>query len=122
HGSKRGPVIVEGFSDKSVLIRKVSSKAMPPPDAGQPLSPDEISSLTRWIDRGRFADFVDANPDDADQAAPQADEITDEDRQFWAFQKPVATQPPNVVATVRVRTPIDQFVLARLEASGLTFS
>jgi len=29
-GSKSGPVIVEGFSDKSVLIRKISSRMMPP--------------------------------------------------------------------------------------------
>lgn len=121
-GSKRGPVIVEGFSDKSVLVRKVSSKTMPPPDAGQPLSPDEIGSLTRWIDRGRFADFVEVSPDDAGPTAVQADEITDEDRQFWAYRKPTATQPPRVVATDRVRTPIDRFVLASLESSGLTFS
>lgn len=121
-GSKRGPVIVEGFSDKSVLIRKISSKAMPPPDAGEPLSPDQIDGITRWIDRGRFADFVDIDPDDAKQTISAADEITDEDRQFWAFRKPTANPPPEVAATQRVRTPIDRFVLAELEDAGLTFS
>ncbi|MFN0195997.1 MAG: PSD1 and planctomycete cytochrome C domain-containing protein, partial [Planctomycetaceae bacterium] len=121
-GSKRGPVIVEGFSDKSVMVRKISSKAMPPQDAGEPLSSDQIGSITRWIDQGRFADFVDINPDEASSAVSAADEITDEDRQFWAYQKPKAIQPPDVMATERIRTPIDQFVLARLEAEGLTFS
>ncbi|MDA0832686.1 MAG: PSD1 and planctomycete cytochrome C domain-containing protein [Planctomycetota bacterium] len=119
-GSKKGPVIVEGFSDKSVLIRKLSSKAMPPPEAGEPLSPDEIGRITSWIDQGRFADFVDIDSDD--ELVTTADEITEEDRQFWAYQKPIANSPPNVVAVDRARTPIDRFVLAKLEAAGLTFS
>ena len=87
-GSRRGPVIVEGFSDKSVLIRKVSSMTMPPPDMGEPLSPEQITKITRWIDQGRFADFVDVDHDDAQHTTPVPDEITDADRQFWAFQQP----------------------------------
>ncbi|MBL8219164.1 MAG: hypothetical protein JNL62_08035, partial [Bryobacterales bacterium] len=35
-GSINGPVIVEGFSDRSVLIRRISNKTMPPPNAGKP--------------------------------------------------------------------------------------
>ena len=41
-GSKNGPVIVEGFSERSVLVRNVASHTMPPPGAGQPLSEAEI--------------------------------------------------------------------------------
>ncbi len=122
HGSKRGPVIVEGFSDKSVLVRKITGKAMPPPDAGEPLSHDEIVRITRWIDQGRFADFVDSSLEDAKISVSAADEITEEDRQFWAYQKPQVIQPPDVKATERVRTPIDRFVLAKLETEGLSFS
>ena len=124
-GSKQGPVIVEGFSDKSVLIRKITSKTMPPPEAGEPLSGEEISLLTSWIDKGRFSDFVDIVPNDSLHGGVKGegkDEISDEDRQFWTFRKPTASRPPPVVGVDRIRTPIDQFVLAQLETNGLTFS
>jgi len=48
--------------------------------------------------------------------------VTDEDRKFWAFRPPVTPPVPQVQARHLVRTPIDSFVLARLEAKGLTFS
>ncbi|MBT6153113.1 MAG: DUF1553 domain-containing protein [Planctomycetaceae bacterium] len=122
-GSKSGPVIVEGFSEKSVLIRKVVSKAMPPPDSDEALSKAEIEKITRWIDKGRFVDFVDVKPRNKQpEDSSETSTITDEQRGFWAFQKPVALTPPNVKASHRVRTPIDRFVLSKLESRGLTFS
>jgi cytochrome c553 len=122
-GSKSGPVIVEGFSEKSILIRKVSSRAMPPPDSDDPLTAAEIRTITRWIDKGRFVDFVDVKPRSKQTAdASDTSIITDEDRRFWAFQKPVAGALPKVKAMHRIRTPIDRFVLAKLESRGLTFS
>jgi mono/diheme cytochrome c family protein len=122
-GSKSGPVIIEGFSEKSVLIRKVVSKAMPPPDSDEALSKSEIQKLTRWIDKGRFIDFVDVKPLNKQTAdASDASTITDKQRQFWAYQKPDAIAPPDVKAINRIRTPIDRFVLSKLESRGLTFS
>ncbi|NQV24557.1 MAG: DUF1553 domain-containing protein, partial [Rhodopirellula sp.] len=122
-GSHSGPVVYEGFSDKSVLIRRLTSHEMPPPDAGEPLTPAEIHTITSWIDKGRFADFVDVEPRRTPTGGlRESEEITAEDRQFWSFQKPVAADPPAVKTGERVRTPIDQFLLARLESEGLTFS
>ena len=40
----------------------------------------------------------------------------------WAFQPLAGFAPPNVVHADRVRTPVDAFVLAKLEARGLGFS
>ena len=37
---------------------------------------------------------------------------------YWAFQKPVRVQPP-VVTDAWIRTPIDAFVLAGLQAKNL---
>ncbi|WP_145424272.1 DUF1553 domain-containing protein [Symmachiella dynata] len=122
-GSNSGPVIVEGFSEKSILIRKVASHAMPPPDSDDPLTAAEIQTITRWIDNGRFADFVDVKPRPRQSAdSAETPTISDEDRQFWAFQKPIAAPLPEVKDKQRVRTPIDQFILAKLESRGLTFS
>src|SRR6516225_4744542 len=44
------------------------------------------------------------------------------DRQHWAFRPPTRPTVLAVKHTGRVRTPIDAFLLARLEARGLTFS
>lgn len=122
-GSKSGPVIVEGFSEKSVLIRKVVDKLMPPPDDGRALTSTEIHTITRWIDKGRFTDFVDVQPRRVPTAeTTESSTVSDKDRQFWAFQNPVAATPPEVKAAHRVRTPIDRFVLAQLESNGRTFS
>ena len=121
-GSQRGPVIFEGFSDKSVLIRKVAARQMPPPESEEPLTKAEIRQFKSWIDKGRFVDFVDVEPRRVAANDASADIVTEEDRRFWAFQKPVAVEPPKVMATQRVRTPIDRFVLAKLEENGLSFS
>ena len=48
--------------------------------------------------------------------------VKPEDRQFWAFRTPARTQPPAVRNADRARTPIDRFVLTKLEENGLTFS
>ena len=122
-GSKSGPVVAEGLSEKSVLVRKVASHAMPPPGTGQPLSDAEIQTLRQWIDKGHFAG--EAPPEAATERAftkAEAPEITAKDRQFWAFQRPVAAAVPKPKAAQRVRTPIDAFVVAKLEEKGLSLS
>ena len=121
-GSRTGPVIFEGFSDKSILIRKIASGLMPPPDSADPVTPGELRALKRWIDRGRFVDFVDVEPRRRKSDSLPDAAVTDADRKFWAFQKPVAVPPPQVQSADRIRTPVDRFILHRLEAAGLSFS
>jgi hypothetical protein len=48
-----------------------------------------------------------------------ADTFTQRQRDFWSFQKIKAETPPAVKNAGWVRTPIDRFVLAKLEAKGL---
>ena len=121
--NKNTPVVVEGFSEKSVLVRKLAGRAMPPPGAGEPLTDDQVSSVKRWIDKGHFAGSVEVEPPkEREFTKAEAPPITEKDRAFWSFRKPVASAPPKVKASGRVRTPIDSFVLARLESKGLTFS
>jgi hypothetical protein len=53
--------------------------------------------------------------------APAAGErpLTPADRAHWSFRKPVRPAPPPVRDPSWVRTPVDAFVLARLEQAGL---
>jgi hypothetical protein len=50
------------------------------------------------------------------------DEVTDVDRQFWAFQPPKRPPVPEVRNAHRDRNPIDAFILSALESKGLTLA
>src|SRR5436190_558528 len=121
-GSNSGPVVAEGLSEKSLLIRKVASHAMPPPGAGQPLSESEIRVLREWIDRGQFEGEEVDNSLERPFSPAEAPEVTAKQRDFWAFRIPVAAAVPKVRAADRVRSPIDSFILAKLESQGLGMS
>jgi len=122
-GGKHGPVILEGFSDKSVLIRQLQSGVMPPAGAGEPIKKAELELMRGWIDEGNFADYVDlGNPLDRAFTETEAPEVTAEDRQYWAFRKPLAAAPPKVKSATRAQTPIDSFIISELESRGLELS
>ena len=120
-GSENGPVVVEGASELSILIRMVSSGNMPPPGVGSPLTDEEIDDLRAWIDSSRFGPDLITEEREIFSVA-EAPPITEEDRRFWAFRKPVAVPVPGVRDQDRVRTPVDAFVLDELEAKGLGLS
>src|SRR6476469_10070840 len=96
---KNGVVIVPGKPDESLLIRRVLSEnpayRMPPVFSHKTLKPEQKEILRRWVEQG----------------APWKD--------HWAFVAPVRPQPPAVKDAQWARTPIDSFILAKLEASGL---
>ena len=48
--------------------------------------------------------------------------ITEEEREYWAFKPMRRSAVPLAKDTARVRTPIDAFLLAKLEEQGLTFN
>ena len=121
-GSANGPVISEGGSDKSILIRMISTKSMPPPGTADPLSEPELEKLRQWVDTLQVSPRMLGVNERVTFTKVEAREVTAKDRQLWAFRKPVKRPVPKVKNQKRVRTPIDAFVLAELEAKGLTFS
>lgn len=121
-GGSNGPVIVEGFSERSLLVRRIANHTMPPPGSGRKLQESEIRVIREWIDRGNFTESISADSSDRPFTPMEAPPITAEQRQFWSFRKPVAAPVPKVRAARRVRTPVDAFVLAKLEQKGLQFS
>src|SRR5260370_25416494 len=48
-----------------------------------------------------------------------ADTFTQRQREFWSFQRLKTQIPPGVNHTKWVRTPIDSFIAAKLEAKGI---
>jgi len=120
-GSEAGPVISERGSDKSLLIRRVSARQMPPPGTAEPLTEAEVRTLANWIDTSDFG-LLRPRVERTKFNQAEAPPITEEDRKFWAFCKPVAGPVPAVKNKGRVRTSIDAFLLAKLEAKSLSFS
>jgi len=121
-GSASGPVVVEGFSDRSLLVRRISNHTMPPKGTGEPLKEPELNAIREWIDRGDFSEIITFNAADRPFSALEAPPITNEQRKFWAFQKPAPAPLPIVKSKARVRTPIDSLILAKLESKGLTYN
>ncbi|OWK40584.1 PSD1 and planctomycete cytochrome C domain-containing protein [Fimbriiglobus ruber] len=109
-GGETGPAVVAGQPDKSLLITAVRRKGdlKMPPDA--PLKDAQIAALTRWVELGA--------PWPADKSTAQSGGTT-QATTHWAFQPVRNHEPPTVREAAWVRTPVDRFVLARLEAEGL---
>ena len=51
-GGLAGPVIVPNKPDESLLLKRVINGSMPPQKDGRRLTPDEVQSITRWIQAG----------------------------------------------------------------------
>lgn len=113
-GGESGPAIEKSQSAGSLLVERIESGEMPPGD--HRVSQKEIDNIKSWIDAG--APTARAEP----KTIPRGLGISQEERNYWAFQ-PIRRPPvPVVKATDRVRNPIDSFLLAKLEAKGLTFA
>ncbi len=96
---KDGPVVTPGNTDQSALWHHVSSTdkdvMMPPSDSRKTLKPEQRVRLGQWITAG----------------APW--------QPHWSFIPPEKAAEPKVRKSAWIRTPIDAFVLARLESRGL---
>jgi hypothetical protein len=113
-GGESGPALVPGSADKSLLVKMLRAGEMPPKVGKLPAA--QVAVVVAWINAGAPG----AGNDLPVRSAGA--KITARDRQFWAFRKPVRPAVPAVRDVGRVRTPIDAFILARLEAKGLTLS
>ncbi len=118
-GGESGIAAVAGKPDESLLIEVIGYRnalQMPPkaklPDA-------EIAILTDWVRRGlpwpNSKSTVAAPP-----AKMTSTDFSEEQKSFWAFQRVKHDLPPPVKNEAWIRSPIDQYILADLEAQGLT--
>ncbi len=116
-GGTRGAAVVPGNPEKSLLYRLVTHKEEPAMPMGGKLSDAEIAVIAEWI-KGLQPKTVAGVPEAAPVRQPGYS-ITDKDRQFWSFVKPVRPTVPTVKMRSWVKNDIDAFVLSKLEAKGL---
>lgn len=114
-GGERGPALVPGDADASLLIRAVRRKGadlqMPP---GEPLRAHEIADLEQWVALGAH------DPRDPATGVSDIDDPSDPiaGRSHWAFQPLSDVRPPDL-DDERISTPIDAFALSQLQAAGM---
>ena len=115
-GGDAGADVVPGKAKESPLLAYLRHEEQPhmPKDAAK-LSDEEIASIAAWIDAGApYSKVLSAKA-----AAQGHATVTEADRQFWSFQ-PLAEAAPQEVKDSRwCRTPIDRFVLAKLQEKGI---
>ncbi len=114
-GGDTGPAVVPGKPEESLLvdaIRYGQSYQMPPKSQ---LPVDEIATLIEWVRLGA--------PWGADSAPTTAAVSGTFDLQarakHWCFQRLAAVDPPEVQDASWIKTPVDRFILAGLEAAGM---
>jgi hypothetical protein len=96
---KSGRAVVPGDPAQSLLWQRVNTKTaaklMPPAYSHKTLTADQKDILRRWIEEGAGW------------------------KEHWAFSKPVKAPLPAVKNAAWPRSPLDRFLLARMEAAGL---
>lgn len=108
-----GQVLVPGKPAESLMLRKIKAGEMP--KGGKKLSADEIARLEQWIQQG--APTVRPEPESAPLSF-----VSEEDRAFWSFQPLRRPAIPMVRYKKSVSTPVDAFLLARLQTNHLHFA
>ena len=99
-GGKHGTrIIVPGKPEESMLISYLRGKGVTQmPLGAQPLSDGQIQRIADWIQQGAKAELPPTG---------------------WPFARPVLPPIPSVKNSAWVKTPIDAFILEKMEAKGL---
>ncbi|MEQ2006643.1 MAG: PSD1 and planctomycete cytochrome C domain-containing protein [Limisphaerales bacterium] len=114
-GGDEGPALVAGKPDESLLIKALrwsrEDLHMPPK---KKLPPEVIADFERWIAMGA------PDPRTGEVAKARREISIPQGRDYWAFRplKPVTV--PAVKNTAWAKTPVDRFILAKLEKAKIT--
>jgi hypothetical protein len=110
-GGDLGPSVVPGNPDKSLLIKAIRyvDQDLKMPPKGR-LTDEVVADFVGWVQRGA--------PDSRTKAVTAKSGVDLEaGRKWWAFQKPADHPLPHVKGAAA--SPIDRFILAKLEEKGL---
>ncbi|MGI8978429.1 MAG: PSD1 and planctomycete cytochrome C domain-containing protein [Pirellulaceae bacterium] len=110
-GGDIGPGIVPGKPEESLLIKAVrhADEDLKMPKEGK-LTERQIADLVKWVEMGA------PYPETAVAAGRTRDP------NHWAFQPANDPSVPAIKSELTASTPIDNFILAKLQASGLGLS
>lgn len=118
-GGASGPAINVGSARESLLYKLISHAREPSmPQNGSKLPDEIIARIAEWINLGAPYDqpLVDKK-----MKGPHWSQrlVPDLARQFWSFRPLKRAEPPPVKDASWCRSPLDRFILARLEAARI---
>ena len=127
-GGDAGPVIDPDKPEQSPLIAVIrydGELKMPPKGK---LTDPEIATLTQWVKAGATWPELTSTPETQPKSNASVTDLSglktpapnslETGKSFWAFQPIRDPSPPEVKTAGWVRSPIDRFILAGLEAKG----
>ncbi|MDB4353159.1 DUF1549 domain-containing protein [bacterium] len=109
-GGESGAVIVSGKPGESLLMQSMRYDGMEMPPTGK-LPEAVLNDFEKWITQGAF--------DPRTKASSRSVQPAEDLDALWSFQTRVVSPTPRVIDETWSRGPLDQFVLARMEAVGL---
>ena len=115
-GGDSGPAVVPGNLQESLLLQAVAYDGTfydMPPD--RKLSEAQIADLKTWVQKGA----PDPRDEPSGALAKTGQNKLDAAKTHWAFQPVGSPEPPPVRTNSWPLGPVDQFILARLEAKNL---
>lgn len=112
-GGATGPAFDSPNPTGSLLLRAVNYRGPKMPPRGK-LPKATIDAITEWAKLG--APWPEEKAKAAGHGAPVVDEQA---KRFWSFRKVARPKIPSVRNVAWARTPIDAFVLSKLEKAGL---
>ena len=126
-GGPRGPILTPEKPEESLIIRAISYQdhTLQMPPKGR-LAEAEISLLREWVKRG--APWPEERVGRGDEGKRGSKDLTTRrpnvttphgDLNFWSFRPLAKTPLPAVKDNAWIRSPIDRFILAKLEAKGI---
>ncbi len=114
-GGDTGPAVVPGDVEKSLLIKAVRYKdenlQMPP--KGEKLSTAQVADLEAWVKMGAPDPRSNASAEKFREMAKEAE------RNHWAFRPVKKPELPAVKMKGWVATPVDAFILTKLEEKAM---
>ena len=115
-GGEEGPSIILGKAEDSFLMTVLRHEEEPfMPAKADKLSPDALKKIADWINLGAPYD----QPLVEQSIAGKGMQVTDDDRNFWAYAPLQAVKAPVVQQKNWPANDIDRFVLRKLESVKL---
>ncbi|HKB91761.1 MAG TPA: PSD1 and planctomycete cytochrome C domain-containing protein [Opitutaceae bacterium] len=115
HGGNTGAAITPGKPDDSLLIEAISytDENLQMPPKGDKLNDQQIADFTEWIRRGA--------PDPRSLTAKGSSAVYGGvGKDHWSFKPVKKPDVPTAIRTDWCKTPVDNFVLAKLEANDMS--
>lgn len=114
-GGENGSPIKPGNPDGSALISSIKGEdadsIMPPKKENKKLTAEQITDFVEWIKMGA--------PDPRATASKKLTGLSDEARAHWAYQVVKKPETPVVKNRSWAITPVDNFILAKLEENKM---